>query len=96
MVGHAYQLQSIVQFGQMIQKVDFPKVVGELFQSVFQAIVDSSIERMHAYRALIANVAKTIDQFMADHITGFCFPTLCGPWRTSPLLLHQTHRDTFS
>jgi hypothetical protein len=60
--------QGVEQFGQMVQKVDFPKFVGGLIKNVFQAIVESSIEQMRAYGELIANVAKTTDQFMRDNI----------------------------
>lgn len=60
--------QGVEQFGDMVQKVDFPKFVGGLIKNVFQAIVESSIEQMRAYGELIANVAKTTDQFMQDNI----------------------------
>ncbi|QAY75978.1 hypothetical protein [Sphingosinicella sp. BN140058] len=60
--------QGVEQFGEMVQKVDFPKFVGGLIKNVFQAIVESSIEQMRAYGELIANVAKTTDQFMRDNI----------------------------
>lgn len=60
--------QGVEQFGEMVQKVDFPKFVGGLIRNVFQAIVESSIEQMRAYGELIANVAKTTDQFMRDNI----------------------------
>jgi hypothetical protein len=40
-----------------------------LIKNVFQAIVESSIEQMRAYGELIANVAKTVDQFMTDNIS---------------------------
>src|SRR6185295_13443499 len=40
-----------------------------LIQNVFQAIVDSSIQQMRAYGELLANVAKTVDQFAQDNIT---------------------------
>lgn len=56
------------QFGELVQKVDFPKFVGGLIQNVFQAIVESSIQQMRAYGELIANVAKTTDQYMRDNI----------------------------
>jgi hypothetical protein len=36
---------------------------------VFQAIVDSSIQQMRAYGELLANVAKTVDQYAQDNIT---------------------------
>ena len=61
--------QGVEQFGELVQKVDFPAFVSGLIQNVFQAIVDSSIEQMRAYGELIANVAKTVDQFAQDNIT---------------------------
>ncbi len=61
--------QGVEQFGELVQKVDFPKFVGGLIKNVFQAIVESSIEQMRAYGELISNVAKTVDQFMADNIS---------------------------
>ena len=57
------------QFGELVKKVDFPKFVSGLIQNVFQAIVDSSIQQMRAYGELLANVAKTVDQFAQDNIT---------------------------
>lgn len=61
--------EGVEQFGALVQKVDFPKFVGGLIKNVFQAIVESSIEQMRAYGELIGNVAKTVDQFMADNIS---------------------------
>ena len=61
--------QGVQAFGDMVQKVDFPKFVGGLIKNVFQAIVESSIEQMRAYGELISNVAKTTDQFMRDNIS---------------------------
>jgi hypothetical protein len=61
--------EGVEQFGALVQKVDFPKFVGGLIKNVFQAIVESSIEQMRAYGELIANVAKTVDQFMGDNIS---------------------------
>ncbi|MGA1797155.1 hypothetical protein VH567_00070 [Sphingomonas sp. 4RDLI-65] len=58
----------VEQFGNLVGKVDFPKFVGGLIKNVFQAIVESSMEQMRAYGELIANVAKTVDQFMDDNI----------------------------
>lgn len=60
--------EGVEQFGALVQKVDFPKFVGGLIQNVFQAIVESSLQQMRAYGELIANVAKTVDQFMVDNI----------------------------
>ena len=61
--------QGVEQFGQLVQTVDFPRFVGGLIENVFQAIVDSSIQQMRAYGELLANVAKTVDQFAQDNIT---------------------------
>jgi hypothetical protein len=67
--GGAIQ-QGTQQFGELVKKVDFPMFVSGLIQNVFQAIVDSSIQQMQAYGELLANVAKTVDQFAQDNITG--------------------------
>ncbi len=61
--------QGVQQFGELVKKVDFPNFVSGLIQNVFQAIVDSSIQQMHAYGELLANVAKTVDQFAQDNLT---------------------------
>src|SRR6516225_8548912 len=61
--------QGVQQFGELVKKVDFPKFVSGLIQNVFQAIVDSSIQQMRAYGDLLANVAKTVDQFAQDNIS---------------------------
>ena len=61
--------QGVQQFGELVKKVDFPKFVGGLIKNVFQAIVESSIDQMRAYGELLANVAKTVDQFAQDNIT---------------------------
>jgi hypothetical protein len=61
--------QGVAQFREMVQSVDFPKFVSGLIKGVFQAIVESSIEQMRAYAELVANVAKTVDQFAQDNIT---------------------------
>ena len=73
MVGDKFKAgavrEGVEQFGALVKKVDFPKFVGGLIKNVFQAIVESSIEQMRAYGELIANVAKTVDQFMTDNIS---------------------------
>jgi hypothetical protein len=73
MVGDKFKAgavrEGVEQFGALVQKVDFPKFVGGLIKNVFQAIVESSIEQMRAYGELIANVAKTVDQYMTDNIS---------------------------
>ncbi|MGL4321624.1 MAG: hypothetical protein ACRCS3_12235 [Paracoccaceae bacterium] len=54
---------------EMLGAVAFPEVTASLIQGTFQAIVDSSIQQMEAYSRLLAETAKTVDQFMADNIS---------------------------
>jgi hypothetical protein len=72
-VGQDFQAgavrQGVQQFGALVQKVNFPNFVGGLIKNVFEAIVSSSIEQMHAYGELLANVAKTVDEFAQDNIS---------------------------
>jgi hypothetical protein len=55
--------------GALLDEVKFPEFVGGLIQGVFQSIVTSSIEQMEAYSSMIASVAQSLDQFMADNVT---------------------------
>lgn len=52
-----------------LNAVAFPTFVADLVNGTFEAIVDASIRQMEAFGNLLANVAKTVDQFMADNIT---------------------------
>jgi hypothetical protein len=52
-----------------VQVISFPEFVADLIRGSFTAIVDSSIQQMEAYTRLLEDVAKTVDQFMADNIT---------------------------
>jgi hypothetical protein len=54
---------------ETLNAIAFPTFVADLLKGTFQAIVDSSIQQMEAYVKLLENVAKTVDQFMADNIT---------------------------
>ncbi len=54
---------------EMLGAVAFPEFTASLIQGTFQAIVDSSIQQMEAYSRLLAETAKTVDQFMADNIS---------------------------
>jgi len=54
---------------QTLNAIEFPVFVAELIKGTYQAIVDAAIEQMEAYAKLLANVAKTVDQYMADNIT---------------------------
>jgi hypothetical protein len=52
-----------------LNAIAFPKFVADLVKGTFQAIVDASIQQMEAFGQLLSNVAKTVDEFMADNIS---------------------------
>jgi hypothetical protein len=52
-----------------LDAVAFPSFVADLINGTFNAIVNASIKQMEAFANLLSNVAKTVDQFMADNIT---------------------------
>ena len=52
-----------------LRALSFPDFVADLIRGTFTAIVNSSIQQMEAYTRLLEDVAKTVDQFMADNIT---------------------------
>ncbi|HEU4820939.1 MAG TPA: hypothetical protein VFS87_07255 [Qipengyuania sp.] len=56
------------QFGNLVKTVDFPAFVGGLINNVFTVIVETSIEQMRAYGELVAAVAKTAEDYMAENI----------------------------
>ena len=55
--------------GALLQAVDFPTFVSKLIEGVFHAIVQSSIEQMEAYGRLVADVAKTLNQFRDENVS---------------------------
>jgi len=56
-------------FDALINDVDFPAFVATLIHGVFNAIVDSSIQQMDAYAALMSDVAASVDEFESDAIS---------------------------
>jgi hypothetical protein len=54
---------------ETLNAIAFPTFVADLIKGTFNAIVDASIKQMEAFGTLLSNVAKTVDQFMADNIT---------------------------
>lgn len=56
------------QFVRLVNEVDFPSFVGGLIQNVFVVIVQTSIEQMRAYAELVANVAKSAEEYMNENI----------------------------
>jgi hypothetical protein len=55
--------------GALLREVNFPTFVSGLIQGVFKAIVDSSIQQMEAYGKLVADIAKTLNQFRDENVT---------------------------
>ena len=55
--------------GALLQAVNFPTFVSSLVQGVFHAIVQSSIEQMEAYGKLVADVAKTLNQYRDENVS---------------------------
>jgi hypothetical protein len=56
-------------FGDVVDKADFPGFVRALVEGVFDSVVSASIKQMEAYATLVANVAKTADQYMRDNVS---------------------------
>lgn len=55
--------------GALLQAVNFPEFVAGLIKGVFHAIVQASIEQMEAYGRLVADVAKTLNQFRDENVS---------------------------
>ncbi|HYZ79216.1 MAG TPA: hypothetical protein VE596_17760 [Gaiellaceae bacterium] len=55
--------------GALLQAVNFAEFVSGLIKGVFHAIVQASIEQMEAYGRLVADVAKTLNQFRDESTT---------------------------
>lgn len=49
---------------ELVHAVDFPQFVAALIAGVFQAIVNASIQQMHAYAELVASAVKVVDAFL--------------------------------
>lgn len=60
--------QGTDQFVRLVNEVDFPAFVGGLIQNVFVSIVHTTIEQMRAYAELVANVAKSAEDYMNENI----------------------------
>lgn len=55
--------------GVLLQQVNFPAFVSGLINGVFHSIVQSSIEQMEAYGRLVADVAKSLNQFRDENVS---------------------------
>jgi len=60
--------QGTEQFTNLVKSVDFPAFVGGLINNVFKVIVETTIEQMRAYAELVANVAKSAEDYMSENI----------------------------
>lgn len=55
--------------GVLLEEVNFPEFVSGLITGVFDSIVQSSIQQMEAYGRLVADVAKTLNQFRDENVS---------------------------
>ena len=53
----------------LVDAIDFPGFCADLIKGVFTAIVKTSIQQMEAYATMVANVAKSVDQYMQDNVS---------------------------
>src|SRR5688572_29309720 len=53
----------------LVDAIDFPGFVADLIKGVFTAIVKTSIQQMEAYATMVANVAKSVKQYMEDNVS---------------------------
>lgn len=53
----------------LVADINFPAFVGGLIDGVFNSIVTTSIKQMEAYAEMVANVSKSVDQYMKDNVT---------------------------
>lgn len=51
-----------------LDAVDFPSFVAGLIQGTFQAIVDATAHQVREYAQLVADLAKTVDEFTRDNV----------------------------
>ena len=52
-----------------LNAISFPTFVADLIKGTYFAIVQATIQQMEAFGKLLANVAQTVDEFMASNIT---------------------------
>jgi len=55
--------------GALLEAVNFPTFVAGLIDGGFHSIVQSSMEQMEAYGRLVADVAKTLNQFRDENVS---------------------------
>ncbi len=55
--------------GLLLDQVNFPEFVSGLINGVFHSIVQSSMQQMEAYGRLVADVAKSLNQFRDENVS---------------------------
>lgn len=55
--------------GLLLKQVSFPEFVSGLINGVFHSIVQTSIQQMEQYGRLVADVAKTLNQFRDENVS---------------------------
>ncbi|RYZ42157.1 MAG: hypothetical protein EOO71_08980 [Myxococcaceae bacterium] len=62
-------LESGVNALKQVQNLGFVEFTAGLINGTFEAIVGATIKQMKAYSELVADLAKTLAEFQADHVT---------------------------
>ncbi|GAA3876833.1 hypothetical protein [Celeribacter arenosi] len=52
-----------------LRAIAFPTFVADLINGTFDAIIGATIKQMQAFQELLANVSKTLDEFMRDNVS---------------------------
>src|SRR5205085_547266 len=52
-----------------LNAIAFPTFVADLIKGTYFAIVQATLQQMEAFGRLLANVAQTVDEFMAANVT---------------------------
>ena len=52
-----------------LRAIAFPTFVTDLINGTFDAIIGATIKQMQAFQELIANVSKTVNEFMRDNVS---------------------------
>jgi hypothetical protein len=61
-------MESPSRLREFVEAVDFPQFVADLIDGMFDAMVDASIQQLHAYADLLAAAAASIDDFRRPHL----------------------------
>jgi hypothetical protein len=65
--GAASQVAGVTR--ETLRAIAFPVFVADLIKGTFNAIQDASQKQMDSYMELLANVSKSVDEFMRDNVS---------------------------